>query len=80
MKKFFSFIICLLVVNVFFAQALKWTKDGKGYLRQDKGEIVQYNLPDMQKTVLVTKEQLTPTGKTTPLSIQIGRASCRERV
>ncbi len=70
MKKILSFIICLLVVNVFFAQGLKWTKDGKGYLRQDKGEIVQFNLPDMQKTVLVTQQQLTPTGKTTPLSIR----------
>ncbi len=70
MKKILSFLICLLVFNALFAQALKWTKDGKGYLRQDKGEIVQFNLPDMQRTVLVTKEQLTPTGKTGPLSIR----------
>ena len=70
MKKILSFILCLLVFNVLFAQGLKWTKDGKAYLHQDKGEIVQFNLPDMQKTVLVTKEQLTPTGKTAPLSIR----------
>ena len=70
MKKILSVFICLLVFNALFAQALKWTKDGKGYLRQDKGEIVQFNLPDMQRTVLVTKEQLTPTGKTTPLSMR----------
>lgn len=70
MKKILSFLLCLLVFNALFAQALKWTKDGKGYLRQDKGEIVQFNLPDMQRTVLVTKEQLTPTGKTTPLSMR----------
>ncbi len=70
MKKIFSVIICFLVFNALLAQALKWTKDGKGYLRQDKGEIVQFNLPDMQRTVLVTKEQLTPTGKTAPLSMR----------
>jgi dipeptidyl-peptidase 4 len=70
MKKIFSIVICFLVFNTLFAQALKWTKDGKGYLRQDKGEIVQFNLPDMRRTVLVTKEQLTPTGKNTPLSMR----------
>ncbi len=70
MKKILSVLLCLFVFNVLFSQALKWTKDGKGYLRQDKSEIVQFNLPDMQKTVLVTQQQLTPTGKTTPLSIR----------
>jgi dipeptidyl-peptidase 4 len=70
MKKIFTFLICLCLINFLSAQALKWTKDGNAYLRQDKGEIVQFNLPDMDKKVLVSKEQLTPTGKTGPLSIK----------
>jgi dipeptidyl-peptidase 4 len=70
MKKIFNFFLCLFLFSTLSAQGLKWTKDGNAYLRQEKGEIVQFNLPDMQKTVLVTKEQLTPTGKSTPLSIR----------
>ena len=69
-KKTISFLLFLCIFNTLFAQALKWTKDGNAYLRQEKGEIVQFNMPDMNKTVLVTKEQLTPEGKTVPLSIK----------
>lgn len=73
MKKTISFLLFLCVFNTLFAQALKWTKDGNAYLRQEKGEIVQFNMPpdnSGNKTVLVTKEQLTPEGKTVPLSIK----------
>jgi dipeptidyl-peptidase 4 len=70
MKKILYFLFCLFLFNSLSAQGLKWTKDGNAYLRQEKGEIVQFNLPDMQKTVLVTKAQLTPEGKTAPLSIR----------
>ena len=73
MKKTISFLLFLCIFNTLFAQALKWTKDGNAYLRQEKGEIVQFNMPpdnSGNKTVLVTKEQLTPEGKTVPLSIK----------
>ncbi len=70
MKKTLLFLLFLSLFNILFSQGLKWTKDGNAYLRQEKGEIVQFDLPDMKKTVLVTKEQLTPTGKSTPLSIR----------
>jgi dipeptidyl-peptidase 4 len=70
MKKILSFLLSLFIFNALSAQGLKWTKDGNAYLRQEKGEIVQVNMPDMQKKVLVTKEQLTPEGKTIPLSIR----------
>jgi dipeptidyl-peptidase 4 len=73
MKKILNVLLCLCFINALSAQSLKWTKDGNAYLRQEKGEIVQFNMsPEYsgQKTVLVTKEQLTPVGKTTPLSIK----------
>ena len=70
MKKNITFLLFFCLFNTLFAQALKWTKDGNAYLRQEKGEIVRFALPDMSKTVLVTKEQLTPAGKSTPLSIR----------
>jgi dipeptidyl-peptidase 4 len=70
MKKILSFLLCLFFFNALSAQALKWTKDGNAYLRQEKGEIVQINMPDIQRKVLVTKEQLTPEGKTVPLSMR----------
>ncbi len=70
MKKILNLLLCLCFINVLSAQTLKWTKDGNAYLRQERGEIVQFNLPLMDKKVLVTKEQLTPSGKTSPLSIK----------
>ena len=70
MKKNLLFLACLFLFNALVAQGLKWTKDGNAYLRQEKGEIVQYNLPEMQKTVLVSKAFLTPSGKSTPLSMR----------
>ena len=48
MKKSLLFLVFLFVFNVLFAQKLKWSKDGNAYLRQEKGEIVQYTLPDLQ--------------------------------
>ncbi|MBP0903132.1 DPP IV N-terminal domain-containing protein [Mariniflexile gromovii] len=47
----------------------KWSKDGSSYYRILKEGIVQYSLPSNNSKVLISKEQLTPTGSNEPLSV-----------
>lgn len=48
---------------------IKWTKEGNSYYRIEAGEIVQYTLPANTKAVVVSKEKLTPTGQSKPLTV-----------
>jgi dipeptidyl-peptidase-4 len=43
--------------------AVRWTKDGNGYFSAQGGELVQIALPQNTRTVLLSKEQLTPPGQ-----------------
>jgi dipeptidyl-peptidase-4 len=45
-------------------------KDGASYTRAEAGEIVKYTLPGNSKAVLVSKDKLTPAGRTSPLNIR----------
>ena len=66
----------LLWVLLLFAQfpvaslaqnAQQWTKDGNSYWTPEKGEIVQYTLPEQTRSVIATTAMLTPAGKTEAL-------------
>jgi dipeptidyl-peptidase 4 len=46
---------------------IKWSDDGNAYFRIENSEIVQYTLPDNKPEIIVTRQQLTPQGSTTPL-------------
>lgn len=71
-KKTFVLLICLLLplVNV-LAQGTKWAKDGGSYYRVEQNEIVQYVLPANERKVVISKQQLTPTGQSTPLKLSL---------
>ncbi len=71
MRKIGILIVLLYLQYIVLAQgSIKWTTDGMGYYRTEAGEIVQYSLPGNVKSVLVTKQQLTPTGQTKNLSVR----------
>ena len=72
-RKSLLIVVCLLIsLSVrLYGQAIKWSKDGNSYFRIEQNEIVQYTLPDQQKKVVVTRQQLTPAGKNQPLSISL---------
>ncbi len=70
MKKYFILFSLLFFISSLFAQNIKWSKDGAAYFRQEKSDIVRYDLPDKNKTVILTKEQLIPAGKTSPLNVR----------
>jgi dipeptidyl-peptidase-4 len=52
-------------------QGLKWSKDGNAYYRLEQNEIVQYTLPAQEKKILISKQQLTPSGASTPLRVSL---------
>ena len=70
--------IYLIVVAIFFVfntQAqqgnIKWSDDGNSYFSIEQNEIVQYLLPSNKRKVLVSKQQLTPSGKSNPLTLDL---------
>jgi dipeptidyl-peptidase-4 len=62
---FFTKLVCLCLgifsMHLLQAQgAIKWAKDGNSYYNVQGGELIEFTLPQNSKTVLLTKEQLTP--------------------
>lgn len=49
---------------------LKWSKDGNSYFQTENGEIVRYDLPGLQRTTLVSIQELTPTGADKPIQLR----------
>lgn len=48
---------------------IRWANDGNSYYRVEKNELVQYTLPDNKPVVVLSKEQLTPAGSSSPLQL-----------
>lgn len=61
----------LISFSQFRAKEINWTKDGNGFTRFKDGNIVRTDLDTYAETILVKKEQLIPTGTSTPLSFNI---------
>jgi dipeptidyl-peptidase 4 len=49
--------------------SFKWSNDGNSYYKIQSEGIVQYTLPSNDYKILFSKEQLTPAGSKTPLSV-----------
>jgi dipeptidyl-peptidase-4 len=57
--------VCIAFFSLYglHAQGIKWSKDGNSYYSVQGGELVQIALPQSAKTVLISKDQLTPAGQ-----------------
>ncbi len=67
-------ILIFLSINSFCqfrAKEVYWTSDGNAYLKIEDGNIVKTDLKTNKETVIVKKEQLTPSGSNNPLSFKI---------
>ncbi|HZY26194.1 MAG TPA: S9 family peptidase [Bacteroidales bacterium] len=67
-------IVSILILFVSFTVSsqvgdIRWSVDGNSYSRVEKNELVQYTLPDNKPVVILSKQQLTPAGSTSPLQI-----------
>jgi dipeptidyl-peptidase 4 len=68
-QRIVTLFVFIIVCFTSGAQQIKWSDDGNSYYRIEQNEINQYTLPDRKKTVLVSKQQLTPAGKNEALKI-----------
>jgi len=69
-KIYFSIVILFISATVFAQGRITWMKDGTLYTRIEAGEIVKYSLPANTKSVLISKDKLTPAGQTRPLNVR----------
>lgn len=67
---FLAFIFLLAPLIFLQAQGIRWTTDGGGFYRVEGNEIVQYSLPSNSKSVVLSKQQLTPAGSDKPLAVR----------
>jgi dipeptidyl-peptidase 4 len=69
LKVFFISLIVLFVSLIASSQVgdIRWSVDGNSYYKVEKNELVQYTLPDNKPAIVLSKQQLTPAGETTPL-------------
>lgn len=72
-KLFIAFIVVAFIGNsTVKAQrgGIDWTKDGNSYYQNTGGEIVTITLPKNDKKTIISKELLTPSNTSTPLSVR----------
>ncbi|MCU0387532.1 MAG: DPP IV N-terminal domain-containing protein, partial [Chitinophagaceae bacterium] len=63
------FIQIIVFTSFICAQQIKWSKDGNAFYIIDEDQVVLNDLANKTNTILVKKEQLTPSGEA-PLSIR----------
>ncbi len=65
-----SVLILFITLNAVSQRGyLRWTDEGNSYYQVENNQIVQYALPANKAEVIISKNQLTPEGSTTPLKI-----------
>jgi dipeptidyl-peptidase 4 len=70
--KFIALSIMILFISFTVKSQIgdvHWSVDGNSYYRIEKNELVQYTLPDNKPAVILSKQQLTPSGSTSPLQV-----------
>jgi len=66
--KVFVFI-CFFSFNFNGIAQVNWTNDGNSYYKLENNQLLTYTLPNHDAKTVISKAQLTPTGKTEPLEI-----------
>jgi dipeptidyl-peptidase 4 len=70
LKKITLFLSLLLPLCTLAQREIHWSADGNAYYEQEEGNIVQYSLPQSNKTIVVKRENLIPAGKDIPLRVK----------
>ena len=67
----FKFLVffCVLFFNFNGEAQINWTNDGDSYFKLEKNQLVTYTLPKHDVKTVISKEQLTPAGKSEPLNV-----------
>jgi dipeptidyl-peptidase 4 len=68
--KLFAVTVLILFVSLIASSQvgdIRWSNDGNSYYLVEKNELVQYTLTDNKPVAVLSKQQLTPMGSSTPL-------------
>ena len=66
----FSFFIITIGVNGQPPKGIHWAEDGNSFYESNFQGIIQKSLPSLNVSVVVSKERLTPTGASSPLTVR----------
>ena len=62
-------LICLFSFSLNIEAQVNWTNDGDSYFKLENSQLVTYTLPNHDVKTVISKEQLTPAGKSEPLEV-----------
>lgn len=62
-------LICLFSFSLNIEAQVNWTNDGDSYFKLENRQLVTYTLPNHDVKTVISKEQLTPAGKSEPLEV-----------
>jgi len=70
--RFTAIIFCFLFISKVQSQrgSIQWSKAGNSYYAIEENNILQYQLPSFQSSVIVDAKLLIPTGQTNPLPVR----------
>ena len=61
--------VCFSMLSFNLEAQINWTNDGDSYFSLEQNELVTYTLPNKDVKTVISKEQLTPTGKSAPIDV-----------
>lgn len=61
--------ICFFALGLNTEAQVNWANDGVSYFKSEKNQLVKYTLPGNEMKIIISKEQLTPAGRSEPLTI-----------
>jgi len=61
--------ICFFFFNFNGNAQVNWANDGDSYFKFEKNQLVTYTLPNNDVKTVISKEQLTPAGKSEPIAV-----------
>jgi dipeptidyl-peptidase-4 len=61
--------ICFSLLSFNLEAQINWTNDGDSYYVLEKNQLVTYTLPKKDAKTVISKEQLTPEGKSEPIKV-----------
>jgi dipeptidyl-peptidase-4 len=70
-KKTFKILVFIYFFSFSFngEAQVNWTNDGDSYFKLEKNQLLTYTLPNHDSKIVITKEQLTPVGKSEPIKV-----------
>jgi dipeptidyl-peptidase-4 len=61
--------ICFFSFNFSGIAQINWAKNGDSYYKLERNQLLTYTLPNQDAKIVISKEQLTPAGKSEPIEI-----------